>query len=90
LGLLLTHLLPTKQAAAAVEQLLLPLGDLGRMDLIFTRELAERLLLFRRFQSQAEFEVGTPWLAFLGHTPLHNSVQTLYSVLHVLWSSFWG
>jgi hypothetical protein len=60
------------------------------MHLVFTGKLAERLLLFGCFEGEAELELSTPMLAFLGHTPLHNSVQTLYSVLHVLWSSFWG
>jgi hypothetical protein len=69
LRLLFTHLLPTKEAAATVEQLLLPLGDLGRMHLVFTGKLAERLLLFGCFEGEAELELSTPMLAFLGHTP---------------------
>lgn len=50
-------MLLAKQAAAAIEQLLRPLGDLGRMDFILAGELAERLLLFRRFEGEAEFEI---------------------------------
>jgi hypothetical protein len=69
LRLLFTHLLPTKAAAATVEQLLLPLGDWGRMHLVFTGKLAERLLLFGCFEGEAELELSTPMLAFLGHTP---------------------
>jgi hypothetical protein len=57
LRLLFTHLLPTKEAAATVEQLLLPLGDVGRMHRVFTGKLAERLLLFGCFEGEAELEL---------------------------------
>lgn len=64
--LLADPLLP-EQVRPTVQQLLLPLRDLGRMHTILAGELAERLLLFERLKRHLEFELGTPALALLRH-----------------------
>jgi hypothetical protein len=83
-----SHVLLTEDSAAAVEHLLLPLGDLPQMHRVFAVELAECLLLFHRFSRDPELEVGTPSLTFLGHRSLHMLPADPTRSKQSMWSSF--
>jgi hypothetical protein len=89
LGLLVAGALLAEEGAPLLQELLLPLRNLGRMHLVFAGELAERLLLLERGERHPKLEVRTPLLAFFRHHPLHMRCRDRSRSLLRMWSRFW-
>lgn len=67
---------------ATVKDLLFLLGDLGRMHLVLTGQLTERLLFFQRFERDRKCELDAPALWLFRHDLLHITIRSIQTVLY--------